>query len=59
MKLTYDSLYRRSTISSEAGVYACSQGMFEENNSVQTVVPKTEPILDTNIKDKNQEEYDE
>ena len=59
MKSTYDSLYRRSIVSSEAGVYACSQGMFEGNNSIQTVVPETEPVLDTNIKDKNQEEDDE
>lgn len=58
MKSNYDSLYRLS-VSSEAGAYACSQGMFEENNSVQTVVPKTEPVLDTDIKTKNQEEDDE
>jgi len=58
MKSNYDSLYRLS-VSSEAGVYACSQGMFEENNSVQTVIPKTEPVLDTDTKTKNQEEDDE
>lgn len=58
MKSNYDSLYKLS-VSSEAGIYACSQGMFEENNSVQTVIPKTEPLLDKDTKIKKQEEDDD